>query len=78
LEKIKNDLIKLKITDHALILLYNIKMEIHMEFEWDDHKNQTNIIKHKIDFADAVHVFIDKDRIERQDTRNIYNEQESQ
>jgi uncharacterized protein len=28
-----------------------------MEFEWDERKNQANIIKHELDFADAVKVF---------------------
>ncbi len=45
-----------------------------MEFEWDENKNQKNILKHKIDFADAIHVFIDKDRIEKLDARRHYNE----
>ena len=45
-----------------------------MQFEWDENKNQKNILKHKIDFADAVHVFIDENRIERLDARKIYNE----
>jgi len=45
-----------------------------MEFEWDENKNQKNIIKHKIDFADAIHVFIDNNRIEKLDVRRNYNE----
>lgn len=28
-----------------------------MKFEWDEHKNQSNITKHGFDFADAVRVF---------------------
>jgi uncharacterized protein len=28
-----------------------------MEFEWDERKNQANITKHELDFADAVKVF---------------------
>ncbi len=28
-----------------------------MEFEWDERKNQVNITKHELDFADAVKVF---------------------
>ena len=28
-----------------------------MEFEWDENKRQSNIIKHKIDFAEAVAIF---------------------
>jgi uncharacterized protein len=30
-----------------------------MRFEWDEHKNQTNIAKHGIDFRQAVYVFSD-------------------
>ncbi|MDG0023271.1 BrnT family toxin [Trinickia sp. Y13] len=28
-----------------------------MEFEWDERKNRINILKHGIDFADAIDVF---------------------
>jgi uncharacterized protein len=28
-----------------------------MEFEWDERKNQANITKHELDFADSVKVF---------------------
>ncbi|MBR0097268.1 MAG: BrnT family toxin [Synergistaceae bacterium] len=28
-----------------------------MEFEWDENKRQSNIIKHKIDFAEAVTIY---------------------
>ena len=28
-----------------------------MQFEWDEAKRQANIIKHKIDFAEAVTIF---------------------
>ena len=45
-----------------------------MEFEWDENKNQSNWIKHKIDFADAIHVFLDENRLEREDTRKNYGE----
>ena len=30
-----------------------------MKFEWDENKNQANIKKHGIDFAEAVYVFAD-------------------
>ena len=30
---------------------------IGMKFEWDENKNQENIQKHGIDFADAIEVF---------------------
>ena len=35
-----------------------------MIFEWDDSKEQINIIKHGIDFSTAAHVFHDENRIE--------------
>ncbi|MDG2991376.1 BrnT family toxin [Candidatus Synechococcus calcipolaris G9] len=28
-----------------------------MKFEWDERKNQRNLIKHGFDFADAFHIF---------------------
>ena len=31
-----------------------------MQFDWDPAKNQENIKKHKIDFADAKSVFLDE------------------
>jgi uncharacterized protein len=46
-----------------------------MEFEWDDQKNLVNIAKHRIDFADALHVFLDPNRVERLDTRKAYDEE---
>ncbi|MCS6260680.1 BrnT family toxin [Shewanella baltica] len=45
-----------------------------MEFEWDETKNAINMAKHKIDFADALHVFLDEKRIEREDIRQDYQE----
>jgi len=30
-----------------------------MKFEWDENKNQLNIRKHGVDFADAAYVFSD-------------------
>lgn len=30
-----------------------------MKFEWDENKNQLNILKHGIDFRDAAYVFSD-------------------
>ncbi len=35
-----------------------------LEFEWDEEKNKINKQKHGIDFATAIHVFDDEDRIE--------------
>lgn len=49
-----------------------------MEFEWDEVKNTLNKLKHNIDFADAVHVFIDKKRVYRKDTRKNYGEERFQ
>lgn len=49
-----------------------------MEFEWDDGKNALNKQNHKLDFADAVHIFLDNSRIEREDTRNNYGERRFQ
>lgn len=31
----------------------------NISFEWDDHKNQINIKKHQISFAEAMSVFYD-------------------
>lgn len=31
-------------------------------FEWDEHKRQTNIKKHGIDFADVTDLFYDEER----------------
>ncbi|MBF2099055.1 MAG: BrnT family toxin [Gloeomargaritaceae cyanobacterium C42_A2020_066] len=28
-----------------------------MNFEWDEYKNQSNLVKHGFDFADAFHIF---------------------
>ena len=30
-----------------------------LEFEWDDHKAQENLLRHGIDFRDALQVFFD-------------------
>ncbi|MCE2030273.1 BrnT family toxin [Sessilibacter corallicola] len=45
-----------------------------MEFEWDENKNEASWIKHRVDFSDALYVFLDDARIERQDTKNDYSE----
>ena len=49
---------------------------IQMEFEWDEVKNSINKQKHNIDFADAVHVFIDSKRVYRKDSRKDKNYEE--
>jgi len=44
-----------------------------MEIEWDNNKAALNLIKHKIDFEDAKNIFLDPNRLEREDKRD-YNE----
>ena len=41
-----------------------------MYFEWDEEKNRTNQIKHKISFEKAIAVFFDEERIEEYDYKN--------
>jgi uncharacterized DUF497 family protein len=41
-----------------------------MEIEWDNNKAASNLIKHKIDFEDAKNIFLDPNRIEREDKRD--------
>ncbi len=45
-----------------------------MQFQWDDSKNQTNVIKHGIDFLQASTVFKDTSAIVMEDTRHDYGE----
>jgi len=45
-----------------------------MEFEWDENKNQANIRKHGVSFMDAINIFLDPYRIEREDDRMDYDE----
>ncbi|MDP6629571.1 MAG: BrnT family toxin [Kiritimatiellia bacterium] len=42
-----------------------------MKFEWDDQKNEANIRKHGIDFADVVEMFVHP-MITHLDTRRDY------
>ncbi len=44
-----------------------------MKFEWDDQKNEANIRKHGIDFADVVEMF-DHPMLTQLDTRRDYGE----
>jgi len=44
-----------------------------MRFAWDEEKNQDNITKHSLDFADASAIF-DGPLIARLDTREDYGE----
>lgn len=46
-----------------------------MAFGWKEHKNKINLADHGVDFADALHVFIDDNRIERRDVRFLYGEE---
>lgn len=45
-----------------------------MIYEWDENKRASNLIKHKLDFVDAMAVFDDPNRIEKIDTRENYGE----
>jgi uncharacterized protein len=45
-----------------------------MEFEWDAKKAATNLRKHHVNFEDAARVFIDPNRIETFDGRDVYGE----
>lgn len=45
-----------------------------MEFEWDEQKNQTNIVKHGISFTEAIEVFNDPDLLTYLDNRFDYEE----
>ena len=44
-----------------------------MDFEWDEAKNQSNLIKHRVDFLDAVNIFLGE-VLERIDRRGNYGE----
>ncbi len=44
-----------------------------MEFEWDETKNRTNILKHGIDFETAMRIF-DGAVLSRRDSRRDYGE----
>lgn len=41
-----------------------------MEIEWDNNKAASNLIKYKIDFEDAKNIFLDPNRLEREDKRD--------
>jgi uncharacterized protein len=45
-----------------------------MRFEWDEHKNEENIRKHKIDFADVPTMFASP-MLMRLDDRKDYGEE---
>jgi len=58
------------IVDTHTLCTYNIIMK----FEWDEKKRQTNIIKHRIDFADAIELFKGPSLI-LEDNRQDYGEE---
>ena len=45
-----------------------------MEFDWDQNKADINLRKHHVSFEDAARVFLDTNRIETFDGREIYGE----
>ena len=45
-----------------------------MEFEWDDAKAALSLARHRIDFLDAIEVFLDPFRLELEDDREDYGE----
>lgn len=45
-----------------------------MKFEWDDEKEQKNIVKHGLDFSIASRVFFDENRIEYYDEKHSEGE----
>ena len=47
-------------------------------FEWDEVKREANLVKHGVDFVDAVEVFADPLRVERVDDRREYAEERRQ
>lgn len=44
-------------------------------FDWDEAKREANLVKHGLDFVDALEVFGDPLRIERIDKRREYREE---
>jgi hypothetical protein len=49
-----------------------------VQYEWDNGKAAANLRKHGVDFADAVAVLEDTNRIEEIDVRFVYNEERIQ
>ena len=47
-------------------------------FEWDEAKREANLVKHGVDFVDALEVFADPRRVERIDQRREYAEERRQ
>lgn len=46
--------------------------------EWDEAKRGANLVKHGVDFLDAVEIFADPLRVERIDQRGEYGEERRQ
>ena len=44
-------------------------------YEWDEAKREANLVKHGVDFMDALEVFADPLRIERVNRRREYAEE---
>ena len=40
---------------------------LRIEFEWDEHKAESNFRKHGVTFGAATQVFLDPDRVEKPD-----------
>jgi uncharacterized DUF497 family protein len=46
-----------------------------MDFEWNVQKAKRNLVKHGIDFSDAIRIFLDPFRLEEVDERIDYQEE---
>lgn len=46
-----------------------------IRFEWDENKNQVNITKHKVSFAEAMAVFYDDNALLKDDPDHSENEE---
>ena len=46
-----------------------------MKFQWDENKNQANLKKHGIDFAEAIYVFADPFALNLPDDEHSDNEE---
>ena len=44
-------------------------------YEWDEAKREANLVKHGVDFMDALEVFADPLRVERVNQRREYAEE---
>lgn len=49
-----------------------------MQYEWDNGKAALNLLKHGVDFADAIGALEDANRVEEIDTRFVYDEERIQ